>query len=218
MNHLENRKTTFNISVIIQPNFIRFSQNDHNMSGHIILVTDDLNALSQGQNLEKIAHFLHANIKENSLRRITLAIVKHFKGYSNSASLLPITVDVVSKILLGFPPLPGRAKTKSVTGLWDYSTFLKMFKHYDRDTPVLQKVCETVRVAARFSLHFPGGKWVPWEKYKKSNISRTVQRFSSFLHHVWETNWLLNKNCWDGLDIIFGHIQLFLIFKYHYQG
>ena len=48
---------TLNISDTIQLIFIKFYQNDHTVSGHLILLTDDLGNVGQCQNLQKCGYF-----------------------------------------------------------------------------------------------------------------------------------------------------------------
>ena len=61
----------------------------------------------------------------------------------------------------------------------------------------------TKTVDAQLSLPFPGGKCVAWKKVKALNISATIQLIFFLLSPcIWENNGLLNKNYWDGLDII----------------
>ena len=52
--HLEKlRKKTLNIYDTIQRFSLSFHQNDRNVSGHLILATDDLENVGQGKNLQK---------------------------------------------------------------------------------------------------------------------------------------------------------------------
>ena len=48
MCHVGKRKKTLDISDTIQPTFIKFHQDDRIVSGHLTLVTDDLENLDQG--------------------------------------------------------------------------------------------------------------------------------------------------------------------------
>ena len=65
MCHLEKPKKALNIFDTIQPIFIKFYQNDRTVSGHLMLATDDLENVGQGQNLQKCS-FLTTNISKET--------------------------------------------------------------------------------------------------------------------------------------------------------
>ena len=57
--YLEKHKKTLNISDTIQPISSSFHQNYRTVAGHVILVTDDLQNVGQGNNLQKFSFLKH---------------------------------------------------------------------------------------------------------------------------------------------------------------
>ena len=90
-----------------------FHQNDHTVSIHFILVTDDLEIAGQGQNLQN-GHLLREYFyKKNFPRKISLKVTVNQKC-ERVSELGVITANnhrrCFQKVCSGFSPFPGRVE------------------------------------------------------------------------------------------------------------
>ena len=105
-----------NISGSSQPILIKFSPKCSHCAGHLILVTDDVENVGQGQNLQN-AHFGCVNIsKHNSERQISLTVIGD-QTNSRGSEFGVITDNDRRLFLLSFQYFSGRVETKKGSDL-----------------------------------------------------------------------------------------------------
>ena len=144
---------------------------------------------------------------KNSQRYISLTVIGNQKcgRGQNSAASSPMTIVIDSKNVLRFPHFPGRMKNKNFYGS------LRLLNILKRALQIMiwilgldRKFTKRQGFAAQLNLPFPGGNGLHGKKVKTSNFSGTIQLIFFILSPcVCENNGLLNKNCWDDLDIIY---------------
>ena len=120
-----------NIYDIIQPIFITFYQNNSNVSGHQILITDDLENVGQCKNLQKCSE-----------RQILLTTIGSQK-FQRVSQFRMITAHNHRRCLQKsccFPLFPGRVENKKCYGSEITQHFQKCFTDYDRCTWALPKM------------------------------------------------------------------------------
>ena len=168
------------------------------MSGHLTFVTDDLENVGQGQNLQKNTHFWHANIsKKNFQRQMSLTIMGSQK-YQRVSEFGIITANnyhhCFQQNFSIFHILLVKWKTKCYRSLRLFNMIRNVLQFIIEALKLYKNFARHKGVAAQLSLPSPDGKWVARKKMKTYNICGIMQPFFFILSpSAWENNGLLNK-------------------------
>ena len=117
-----------------------FHQNDRTLSGHLILVTDDLENVRQCKNLQTFLIWSTNISKKYSQSQILLTVTGNQKFRRDHISASSRTMTIVFKCA-SFPPFPDKVENKRNWSL----RLLKIFQNVSHIIRVLQlygKMCE----------------------------------------------------------------------------